>query len=1323
MKYISRRISVKNQHGEEIEYTDADFFGSNAPLIILGEPGAGKSELLRFANEKYETRIYKASAVGALPVFDDQSNVIIVDGIDEITAYATGTPINNILVKLPQTSLFVLSCRAADWQDTINTGIINQKWQQQPIVGRVMPLNEQEIIDFVDANGEGQNGDEFLKEARQRDVVDLLRNPQNLLLLLKVVKSKGWPATRLELYENASLELIKEDNDDHSSINRTRPASEQLIEAAGFICAQLLLSGKASISLDGQGDGEYPKASELTSVDIEYDVIQSALSTKLFRVTGQNLLEPCHRTVAEFLAAKWISKALQQQLSLKRIENILYGSSYIVPAALRGLHAWIATLNLSLADKFIERDPYGFFRYGDPTVLTILQAQRLLSSLEKVADTDPYFRSEDWHATFGKGLARIELCDDIIRVIRNSSSYQLSHLIMESIQGDAFADEIASELLAIVTDNTATPLERHAAVNVLAECNNKPNWNDLVVNLKKIHGFESLRIALEIVQDQIDLFCGKTLAEILVELASVGDEDDSSSYIGLGYGLQRKLSLVQLEDGLDVLSEALIEKEKKGHVKSGDLEGWLHKFMQERFERGSMPIAKTVWSWLKNLKRYSSYQKSNWDKYSVEFFAQNVQYRRALQAEALKSFDNIDDLWLGFFHIRDISPGLWIGEDDLIFHLSNLIKEKDLYPDWDQRWKLLVRWGQVHSDFTGTFMDFARNQASQSDILSSHLKELEKPPEVDWEKETEERQRKYRLKQEKKKLVRHQSVAKIQTELMTGKHLNALSAVANAYLGRFSDFKEIGNPTNRVIELVGSKMAAVAFEGLNVVIARDEIPTARQIIELHAKKNNRYYVEDILLAHCDMRIRNSRDLADLPIDIVCSALAACHWNLDFGDDITSSLREQLEEIVFADKAVKEAFVRDTIEPYLNSNTEHVSGLYRLSHEDVFIDIVGLLAIEWIEKFVQLSNKSLWELLYAAIRYSSRDRLIELIRDRISNEKWNDEEQRNIWLSMAFLLDFDNSYELLTSFAVEKKDHLWSLREMYKPQQEGWPKLNSAQHNFLIINFSSSWPPVDSPSGGWGGDNNPWDASRFIQDRITDLATDLSDQAEEMLRNLLDSKGVEGYQDHIKHVYAQQTRNRVEEKNELLSIIEVRKILLQGEPSNHDDLQALVMDELAELQDRIRNSSTNDILPFWNGDIPYDENYCRDRIASALNLSLGHYNIRAHTEGTMPDNKRCDLLITHGQMDVPIEIKGQWHSEIWTAAEEQLQNYTNEYRAKGRGIYLVLWFGYLGVSHQKNPRGWNDQDLPKTLDEMKSLLKIKYANVSETTKIIVLDLSK
>lgn len=624
-------------------------------------------------------------------------------------------------------------------------------------------------------------------------------------------------------------------------------------------------------------------------------------------------------------------------------------------------------------------------------------------------------------------------------------------------------------------------------------------------------------------------------------------------------------------------------------------------------------------------------------------------------------------------------------------------------------------------------MDFSRNQASQSNILSSHLAELEKPPTRDFEKEEKEYERKYTQKRQREMRARHQSFEKIQDALGAGKHLGALGDVAKAYLGRFSDLKEANSPTDRVSELVGSSMSPLAFEGLAAVMKRDDIPAARKIIELHANEQKEYFFEPILLAHCAILLQSTGGLADLPLDVARSALASCHWDLSFGDDYTSDLQERLEQIVFADKDNKETFVRDTMEPYLNSGAEHVSGLYRLARNEEFSDVAGPLAIEWIEKYTDLSNNSLRELLIAAIRHGSRDKVVELVREHVSNKKWKDEEQRNIWMGATFLLDFWNNLELLNAYAEENREHLWPLRAMSNPEREkyeGWPKLSATQHHFLITKFGALWPPADHPSDGWSGDQNPWDASQFIQGRIGDLAADISDQAEVMLKGLINAKGLEGYQNHIKHLYAQQTRSRAEANKVVLPIKDVRNILLKGEPANHDDLQALLMDELEALQERIRNGTTNDILPYWNGDTPHDENYCRDRITSAINPYLERYNVRAHTEGTMPDSNRCDLLNTYSLMSLPIEIKGQWHDEVWTAAGEQLQNYyTREYHSDGRGIYLVLWFGYLGANHQRNPHGWQGQQLPKTLDEMRALLAQKCEGISEKTKVIVLDLSE
>ena len=68
----------------------------------------------------------------------------------------------------------------------------------------------------------------------------------------------------------------------------------------------------------------------------------------------------------------------------------------------------------------------------------------------------------------------------------------------------------------------------------------------------------------------------------------------------------------------------------------------------------------------------------------------------------------------------------------------------------------------------------------------------------------------------------------------------------------------------------------------------------------------------------------------------------------------------------------------------------------------------------------------------------------------------------------------------------------------------------------------------------------------------------------------------------------------------------------------------------------------------------------------------------------------------------MEIKGQWHPDIWDAACEQLDaKYTRDWHAEGRGAYIVMWFGDVpGKNLPGHPKGLLR---PKTPCELRKLL--------------------
>jgi hypothetical protein len=117
-----------------------------------------------------------------------------------------------------------------------------------------------------------------------------------------------------------------------------------------------------------------------------------------------------------------------------------------------------------------------------------------------------------------------------------------------------------------------------------------------------------------------------------------------------------------------------------------------------------------------------------------------------------------------------------------------------------------------------------------------------------------------------------------------------------------------------------------------------------------------------------------------------------------------------------------------------------------------------------------------------------------------------------------------------------------------------------------------------------------------------------------------------------------------------------------------------------------------------------------------------FGIKALPEGHLADAKRCDVLCLLGDMMIPIEIKGQWHRDLWTAADRQLDLlYTTDHRAE-RGIYLVLWFGPDTSKPLKAPPvGMAAPHSAQALRE--ALVGLSASTGDGRTEIIVLDITR
>jgi hypothetical protein len=284
-------------------------------------------------------------------------------------------------------------------------------------------------------------------------------------------------------------------------------------------------------------------------------------------------------------------------------------------------------------------------------------------------------------------------------------------------------------------------------------------------------------------------------------------------------------------------------------------------------------------------------------------------------------------------------------------------------------------------------------------------------------------------------------------------------------------------------------------------------------------------------------------------------------------------------------------------------------------------------------------------------------------------------------------------------------------------------LPAEQLEWLIIKFRTLWPMTGYPNDVRVGDTNPWDASEFLGTLIRRLGTHAGEPATAALRRLVNATP-DSYTPTIRAVAAEQERLRVESTYAPPTLAAVTAIARGGAPSDIRDLQAFMLEELAVVQDKVKGDDTDSWRGFFDDkNSPYDEERCRDHLLGLLRQ--GSSSVTLEPEAHVADDKEVDITCTAGQVRLPIEIKGQWHSKLWQAADAQLDKlYAQDWRAGGCGIYLVLWFGDKVPANKSLYRPRRGLSSPSTPEQLRDMLALGSKAAHEgRVSIVVLDLER
>ncbi|OLT58369.1 NACHT domain-containing protein [Moorena bouillonii] len=374
-------------------------------LILLGEPGIGKTQAMKEEEEKVTAelnntddqilsldlrsvltkdeltqKLFKSeeftrwqSGRHRLHIFLDSFDeclleinklaVILVDAIKNYKEH----------VKLKRLTLRI-ACRTAVLPSVLEPGLKKLFGEDSLKIYQLVPLRRQDVVKAAEANG--IDPDAFLEEVSRKNLVPLAIKPITLNFLLN-----NW--LRYQSLENKSIDELYREGcrclcEESNSSRRDSGAigdfnrNQRLIIAAR-IAAVTIFANRVAVCNGTYADCARSKdelvlienlcigeeVANSKNFDISEPAIKEVLDTGLFSSRGEKRIGWSHQTYAEFLAAWYLKK---HHVSVSLFQSLFYLSKdedpehKLVPQ-FHETAAWLATMIPEIRQEILTTDP------------------------------------------------------------------------------------------------------------------------------------------------------------------------------------------------------------------------------------------------------------------------------------------------------------------------------------------------------------------------------------------------------------------------------------------------------------------------------------------------------------------------------------------------------------------------------------------------------------------------------------------------------------------------------------------------------------------------------------------------------------------------------------------------------------------------------------------------------------------------------------------------------------------------------------------------------------------------------------------------------
>ena len=989
-----------------------------------------------------------------------------------------------------------------------------------------------------------------------------------------------------------------------------------------------------------------------------------------------------------------------QGLPARRLLALITTVDGGVVSSLRGLFAWFITLCADQRSLLLNRDPLGVVLYGDVSSFSKTEKESLFLYLYKEAEKHPGFRSENWLSSPFGALATDDMQDVIRKLLetplRDAAKQALVDCVLDAVEHGSISTDLTKTLLDIVEDHTWWSGIRRTALRSLLRI----TINDNVVLITKLLN----DIKTGEIEDRDDQLLGTLLSKLYPSLINANkifdylqrpkDDHFLGAYINFW---SHELIDNTRNDDIPVLLDQLSQRNKFKEFLHHNYS--LYGFISELLVNGIIKYGAEI-----NIERLYDWLSIGLDKHEFsiiepvrrhkkkvtiqEWLSDKPDIYKAIIAEGTSRIISKKNPWKYFYKITARLYDANIPGDIGVWYLkqADKINSKEISEDYFRQAVFQINTLNNDKNFTlDTILSWVDLHPEYNLLLQKMLVEDGK----DFERRLKNAQ--IKLKRDfgrtKKKTDYINYILKYKDEIKMGAAPPTIfHDLAFSYKGYLMEAK--GETSHeRVSSLLNNsdELTAYALEGLKKTLFRDDLPSVTEIIKTSTIGKNFYISHAVLVG---LEERNLEDAAEWSqISDADYEIAVAFYLADSTGDTPQWFTRLLHS---KPKLISKVFIQ-YVRASTKSGKEHITGLYQLVNDTDWAIVARKSVIVLLDSYpVRTKNSQIYNiqhLLTSALRYADKTELQKIIDKKINLTSMN-MMQRSRWLATGLMITPDRYEKHVLDFMEESTIRVRAIASFLSNQHDHnqWKPdytLPVTTLVMLIKKLGSHFKPYTIK--GAASITLEMDAADMVSNFINQLSKIDNINVTQELEKLIKTPELNEWRDSLKgKLY--EYKKRIRDTSFMQPTLEnVVNTLSNKEPSNAADLMALTLDHLETLATKIRNIDTNDYRQYWNTTATYYkpttpkvEDDCRDALLSDLRTRLNQLNINAEKEVYFADNKRSDIKVSYinqNKIVVPIEIKRDFHANVWKAWKTQLiAQYTQHPDAQGYGIYLIFWFG-------------------------------------------------